>query len=77
MHNDAKCLKSFEKGQNNCRANSESGLEPEKRRFSARPEDRPVCAINTRTSGSFPVFLGSGPGRGRSPVEWGDFPSVR
>ena len=22
-------------------------------------------------------FLGSGPGRGRSPVEWGDFPSVR
>ena len=25
----------------------------------------------------FPLFLGSGPGRGRSPVEWGDFPSVR
>ena len=22
-------------------------------------------------------FLGSGPDRGRSPVEWGDFPSVR
>ena len=22
-------------------------------------------------------LLGSGPGRGRSPVEWGDFPSVR
>ena len=22
-------------------------------------------------------FLGSGPGRGRGPVEWGDFPSVR
>ena len=22
------------------------------------------------------VFLGSGPGRGRSPVEWRDFPSV-
>ena len=22
-------------------------------------------------------FLGSGPGRGRSPVEWGDFPFVR
>ena len=21
-------------------------------------------------------FLGSGPGRGQSPVEWGDFPSV-
>merc|ERR1712002_354681 len=24
-----------------------------------------------------PSFLGSGPDRGRSPVEWGDFPSVR
>ena len=23
------------------------------------------------------AFLGSGPGRGRSPVEWGDFPSIR
>ena len=23
------------------------------------------------------AFLGSGPNRGRSPVEWGDFPSVR
>ena len=22
-------------------------------------------------------FLGSGPDRGQSPVEWGDFPSVR
>ena len=28
------------------------------------------------TSVSF-FFLGSGPDRGRSPVEWGDFPSVR
>ena len=26
---------------------------------------------------SFAWFLGSGPDRGRSPVEWGDFPSVR
>ena len=26
---------------------------------------------------SFLSFLGSGPDRGRSPVEWGDFPSVR
>ena len=26
---------------------------------------------------SFPPFLGSGPDRGRSPVEWGDFPFVR
>ena len=25
----------------------------------------------------FSSFLGSGPDRGRSPVEWGDFPSVR
>ena len=24
-----------------------------------------------------PSFLGSGPDRGRSPVEWGDFPYVR
>ena len=24
-----------------------------------------------------PLFLGSGPDRGQSPVEWGDFPSVR
>ena len=39
------------------RGNSEIGLEPENCRFSARPEDRPVCAINTRISGSFPVFL--------------------
>ena len=25
----------------------------------------------------FDLFLGSGPGRGRSPVEWGEIPSVR
>ena len=25
----------------------------------------------------FNKFLGSGPDRGQSPVEWGDFPSVR
>ena len=25
----------------------------------------------------YPCFLGSGPDRGQSPVEWGDFPSVR
>ena len=27
--------------------------------------------------GRFSPFLGSGPGRGRSPVEWGEIPSVR
>ena len=26
---------------------------------------------------TFHNFLGSGPDRGQSPVEWGDFPSVR
>ena len=32
--------------------------------------------LSKRSPSSF-QFLGSGPDRGRSPVEWGDFPSVR
>ena len=38
------------------------------------------CCIKMSFSASvsfFHFFLGSGPDRGRSPVEWGDFPSVR
>ena len=41
---------------------------------------RPARAQRPRSplqSRSITVFLGSGPNRGRSPVEWGDFPSVR
>ena len=33
--------------------------------------------IHIENSGKKVFFLGSGPDRGRSPVEWGDFPSVR
>ena len=36
----------------------------------------PFFLISFSLISIFPSFLGSGPGRGRSPVEWGDFPSV-
>ena len=41
------------------------------RRLGISPYHPPHHEISTRS------FLGSGPDRGRSPVEWGDFPFVR
>ena len=50
------------------------------RQFFFLPRDhfsRTVARYRPRIDRLFTHFLGSGPGRGRSPVEWGDFPSVR
>ena len=45
-----------------------------------RKQNRAFISDSCAICGFFPLgghFLGSGPDRGQSPVEWGDFPSVR